>query len=403
MSDSKALTLNSSGNLQEVFVDSFDKPAITIASAASIDLYNVTSNTIDITGTTTITSFGTPPVDGVKRLVQFIGTLTLTHGTSAGGIRLPGLANITTAIGDMAEFISSGGVWICYSYTKLNGQAVVGGGGGDDGVNFSNICDLAMDGVTLISDLRPYYYKPDVGFAMLHLHGIPIGGNPLLYGTSGAPGEFVSSGTGAFVGSSNGKLTLAAGSTATGLARAYAQINLRTTYDARDFYSTVKNKSRVSRRMAASAVVYFNNPSDATITYSAVVTFLGPGPAGGVSAITNLTPGISLEYTHTANSGNWVIKYRGADTTLKTINTTKTPGFAISTAQRIVVKAHRTAANTATITVNIAGTVYTITDAAFNVDDTYYSLGFSGRIIKTVGTFGVTLTLQHASSASNLL
>ena len=61
--------------------------------------------------------------------LEFAAVLTITHGS--GTIDLPGGANITTAAGDVAEFVSTASnVVTCVNYTKANGEAVVGGAGG---------------------------------------------------------------------------------------------------------------------------------------------------------------------------------------------------------------------------------------------------------------------------------
>lgn len=94
-----------------------------IASASTVDLSTATGDFIDITGTTTITAFGTMAA-GIQRTVRFTGALTLTHnGTS---LILPGSSNITTANGDVAILRSLGsGNWKCLHYAKQNGKAVV--------------------------------------------------------------------------------------------------------------------------------------------------------------------------------------------------------------------------------------------------------------------------------------
>lgn len=94
-----------------------------IASAVTVDLGAIaTGNYGHITGTTTITSFGTVAA-GVSRTVVFDGALTLTH--NATSLILPGGANITTAAGDVAEFVSEGsGNWRCASYVKASGAPV---------------------------------------------------------------------------------------------------------------------------------------------------------------------------------------------------------------------------------------------------------------------------------------
>lgn len=89
------------------------------------DIGAATGQYVLITGTTTITSFGTVNA-GTMRWVQFDGALTLTHnGTS---LILPGSANITTAQGDVAEMVSLGsGNWKCLNYFRVSGKPVVSG------------------------------------------------------------------------------------------------------------------------------------------------------------------------------------------------------------------------------------------------------------------------------------
>jgi hypothetical protein len=82
----------------------------------------VTEYRVNVTGTTAITSFGT--VANSRKLVRFTATLTLTH--NATSLILPGGANITTAAGDVAEFVSDGsGNWRCVGYQKADGLPLV--------------------------------------------------------------------------------------------------------------------------------------------------------------------------------------------------------------------------------------------------------------------------------------
>lgn len=91
-----------------------------IASAATVNLESATGNSIDITGTTTITAITLS--EGHSRWVRFTGALTLTNGAS---LVLPGAANITTAAGDTAMFTGyASGVVRCQYYTRLNGTPV---------------------------------------------------------------------------------------------------------------------------------------------------------------------------------------------------------------------------------------------------------------------------------------
>jgi hypothetical protein len=89
---------------------------IDLASASTTDIGAQQSDNVRITGTTTITSFGTA-ANGVTRQLRFAAALTLTH--NATSLQLPGLANITTAAGDTATAVSLGsGNWIITSYTR---------------------------------------------------------------------------------------------------------------------------------------------------------------------------------------------------------------------------------------------------------------------------------------------
>lgn len=96
-----------------------------IASASTTNLGTITTRNALITGTTTITSFGSSAsTDYPIYFLRFSGALQLTHnGTS---LILPGSANITTANGDsaIAEYLGSGN-WRVRDYQRINGKAVV--------------------------------------------------------------------------------------------------------------------------------------------------------------------------------------------------------------------------------------------------------------------------------------
>jgi hypothetical protein len=88
---------------------------VDLASATTTDLSTVGAN-VRITGTTTITGFGTA-ASGVTRKLRFAAALTLTH--NATSLILPGAADITTAAGDTAEAISLGsGNWVLVNFTR---------------------------------------------------------------------------------------------------------------------------------------------------------------------------------------------------------------------------------------------------------------------------------------------
>lgn len=94
-----------------------------LASAATVDLGAALGNFLEISGTTTITSFGTVSA-GIWKYVTFQGALTLTH--NATSLILPGGADITTAAGDAAIFHSKGaGNWKCVGYLPADGKPTV--------------------------------------------------------------------------------------------------------------------------------------------------------------------------------------------------------------------------------------------------------------------------------------
>lgn len=95
-----------------------------IASAASINLEAATGNTVDVTGTTGITSVTLE--EGHIRTVRFTGALTLTHSST---LVLPGGKNITTAAGDFAVFVGAASdVVRVVSYSRASGYSIAGTG-----------------------------------------------------------------------------------------------------------------------------------------------------------------------------------------------------------------------------------------------------------------------------------
>lgn len=77
-----------------------------IASAATTTIGTAgLGNTVHITGTTAITSFGTAAA-GVSRTLIFDGALTITH--NATSLICPGAANITTIAGTVIDVVSEG-------------------------------------------------------------------------------------------------------------------------------------------------------------------------------------------------------------------------------------------------------------------------------------------------------
>lgn len=93
-----------------------------IASASTTNIGAATGNYVNITGTTSITAFDTVQA-GVRRILNFNSVLTLTY--NAVSLILPTSANILTAGGDTATFVSLGaGNWVCVQYQRRDGTAL---------------------------------------------------------------------------------------------------------------------------------------------------------------------------------------------------------------------------------------------------------------------------------------
>lgn len=124
-----------------------EAPIATLASASTVNIGAAAANTIGVTGTTTITAFDTIASGAVRRVI-FSGILTLTHnGTS---LILPTAASITTAAGDVAEFVSLGsGNWRCTGYERASGAALSGGGGGGGLTHFTEAVSTASPNATV--------------------------------------------------------------------------------------------------------------------------------------------------------------------------------------------------------------------------------------------------------------
>lgn len=83
--------------------------AADIASAATTDLSTVEGNAVTVTGTTTITAFGTVNA-GAVMVLKFAAALTVTH--NATSLILLGGVNHVTVAGDVMVFVSEGsGNW----------------------------------------------------------------------------------------------------------------------------------------------------------------------------------------------------------------------------------------------------------------------------------------------------
>jgi microcystin-dependent protein len=116
------IAANLQAAIDELAAKFLGQQGTSIASAATTNIGNADSDFVRITGTTTITSFGS----ATKRhhvWIKFTGILTLTH--HATNLILPGAQNIVTAAGDMAELVRiSGSSWQCIAYHRASGLSV---------------------------------------------------------------------------------------------------------------------------------------------------------------------------------------------------------------------------------------------------------------------------------------
>jgi len=120
---STAISTNLDDNLRQIqTVVRYTQAHGTVASATTTDIGALDSMGLDVTGTTTITSFGTVSA-GIRKWLTFTGALTLTY--NATSMILPSATSITTAAGDTACFESLGaGNWRCLSFNRASGQTV---------------------------------------------------------------------------------------------------------------------------------------------------------------------------------------------------------------------------------------------------------------------------------------
>lgn len=92
----------------------FDKGA-DIASAATPDIAAATGNSVDLSGSVTITGFATAKA-GIERTTRTLATPTFQHSAA---LILPGGRDIVAAAGDVQKWLSlGGGNWLCTSYQR---------------------------------------------------------------------------------------------------------------------------------------------------------------------------------------------------------------------------------------------------------------------------------------------
>lgn len=142
-----------------------------IASASTTDLGTVQSQVVEITGTTTINSFGASANTNTPLFfLLFAAAVTLTY--NATSMVLPGGASITTAAGDSALAIYLGsGNWQVVQYTvAANGP---GGGSGGSGFQTGTVTTTSNAGTVNVSFSPAFATSCDfVGLTLIAPSGV---------------------------------------------------------------------------------------------------------------------------------------------------------------------------------------------------------------------------------------
>ena len=96
-----------------------------VSAGSTTDLGATQEGFVVLSGSATITRFGTTGTAGLRKKIRFTGTPTIQHST--GGIICPGSANITVAAGDVCETVcESSNVWRITDYQRADGTALSG-------------------------------------------------------------------------------------------------------------------------------------------------------------------------------------------------------------------------------------------------------------------------------------
>jgi len=180
------------------------QPYATVASATETDIGAATSQNVTITGTTTITSFGTADA-GTTRNVVFSGALTLTH--NATSLILPFGADITTAARASIRAVSLGsGNWQVTDYqpaAAYNPTLTIGSGLSSSGSLAEGAMSIALDVYSGTSSSNTNY-PVGTAIAMVYAEVNRAAVNTVHYST-GNPTDFVSLGGVALAGTWNGR------------------------------------------------------------------------------------------------------------------------------------------------------------------------------------------------------
>ncbi len=101
-----------------------------VASAATTDIWSTVGNSLHVTGTVTISSFGTAPSTGSRRTLFFNDAVTLVNSPN---LALPAAANYTTSAGDIVQVYADSSTQFDVVINRKDGRSVTDDGYGANG------------------------------------------------------------------------------------------------------------------------------------------------------------------------------------------------------------------------------------------------------------------------------
>ena len=113
------MTLRATGNTQ-FYGQSWTKQGADVATAATVDLGAILGQVANLTGSVTVTSFGTGAQDGAQYTLQTVDGTTFTN---SGTLVCPGGVDLTTEAGDIIIVTKMDAAW--YVSNPINDDDVV--------------------------------------------------------------------------------------------------------------------------------------------------------------------------------------------------------------------------------------------------------------------------------------
>lgn len=278
------------------------------------------------------------------------------------------------------------------TYGFKNGEFFEVVAAADDGVTKANFI-AKFRSYDIVHRLVPRYLKAGVGLGIFDTAGATVGTSLISQGT-----PFTAVGSTSAAGATYGPNSVSAGTTTTGGARRQWQLPMYNEaagnrYNKYAYAEQINLSTNPNRKMLFTATHYVSALSNATDAYTALISLGGPGPSGTLPILATHY-GIHLTYTHSANSGNYVMQYRNTGGTLTTVNTSVPASTSAAPVYIVVTQDRETGSLTVELSVGLAApTVYTITDYA---DGNVYPLAgyIATSILKSAGTTNRTSILS---------